>query len=66
MDLKSVGSTDDQSRQQRKGEHRFIRRSGLNVVGSTGDATPDDPTKSKSNAGAVVQRCFKTDSTNTG
>ena len=31
----------------------------MNVVGSTGDATPDDPTKSKSNAGAVVQRCFK-------
>jgi hypothetical protein len=38
----------------------------LNVVGSTDDATPDDPTKSKSNAGAVVQRELKMISTSTG
>ena len=34
-DLNSVGSTDEQSRQQRKSEHRLIRRNGLNCVGST-------------------------------
>ena len=58
-DLNSVGSTDEQSRQQRKQApvdptqwfelRRFNRR-----------YTPDDPAKSKLNAGAVVQRGNKT------
>jgi len=30
-----------------KDNHRLIRRSDLNSVGSTGVSTPDDPTKSK-------------------
>ena len=35
-DLNSVGSTDEQSRQQSESEHRLIRRMALNSVGSTG------------------------------
>ena len=49
-----------QSWQQEKSNHRLIRRIGLNNVGSTVDATPDDPTKSNSSVGAVVQRGNKT------
>ena len=30
----------------RQSKHWLIRRIGLNSVGSTGDSTPDDPTKS--------------------
>jgi len=35
--LKSVGSTDEQSQQQKRNTHRLDRRYGLNNVGSTGD-----------------------------
>ena len=46
--------------------HRLIRRIGLSSVGSTGVTTPDDPTKSRVNVGAIVQRHLKTDLTSTG
>ena len=54
-----TGSTDVTEPAAKKSYHRLIRRNGLNSVGSTGDSTPDDPTKSNPNAGAVVQRDLK-------
>jgi len=55
-----VGLTDAQSLQQWKSPHRLNRRYGLNCVGLTGDRAPDDPTKSITSAGVVVQRDTKT------
>ena len=52
-----------QSQQQIRITHRLNRHYGLNSVGSTGDSTPDDPTKSNSSVGAVVQRGNKTNCT---
>ena len=55
-----IGLTDAQSLQQWKSPHRLNRRYGLNCVGLTGDRAPDDPTKSITSAGVVVQRDTKT------
>jgi len=55
-----VGLTDDTEPAAKKNSHRLNRCPGLNSVGSTSDRAPDDPTKSKCNAGAVVQRSVKT------
>ena len=51
---------------QRKSEHWLIRCMCLNCVGSTGVRTPDDPAKSNTNAGAVVQRDHKIEIQRTG
>ena len=61
-----VGLTDDTEPAAKKNSHRLNRCPGLNSVGSTGDRAPDDPTKSNTNVGAVVQRDYKTDKPSTG
>ena len=61
-----VGLTDDTEPAAKKNSHRLNRCPGLNGVGSTGVRAPDDPTKSNTNVGAVVQRDYKTDKPSTG
>ena len=61
-----VGLTDDTESAAKKNSHRLNRCPGLNSVDSTGDRAPDDPTKSNTNVGAVVQRDSKTDKPSTG
>ena len=61
-----VGQTDDTEPAAKKNSHRLNRHLGLNYVGSTGDRAPDDPTKSNTNVGAVVQMDYKTDKPSTG
>jgi len=61
-----VGLTDDTEPAAKKNSHRLNRCPGLNSVGSTGDRAPDDPTKSNTNVGAVVQRDYKTEKASTG
>ena len=61
-----VGQTDDTEPAAKKNSHRLNRCPDLNSVDSTGDRAPDDPTKSNTNVGAVVQRDSKTDKPSTG
>jgi len=54
-----VGLTDDTEPAAKKNSHRLNRHLGLNCVGSTGDRAPDDPTKTITSTGVVVQRDSK-------